>query len=207
VAGEELAHANEAEIREVGLPIGVSLGERGELGDVLPAVEGQSNEPLLQHREDDRNASQVKPRFCQDRLTGQEGLADLLSHANRPLMMAIVAVNDCRGLPALALSSWSRTILPWGTPVFAATCTSQAASSLGRRTVIVWLICQNCSRSLAPRQALAQDLVGGGRPDLLTTVQRDSYGGPIAPPVPRPAPPGRPATTWTVRQPPRVWSR
>jgi len=173
VAGIELAHANEAEIRKIGLPISVSPGERGELGNVLPAVKSQSYETLLQHREDDGHASQVKPRFCQDCLTGQERLADLLSHANRPLVMAIVAVgegdeepgirnapheranplredrsrgprtepasrmNDCRGLPVLAFSSWSRTILPWGTPVFAATCSSHAASSLGTRTVIV----------------------------------------------------------------------
>ena len=39
--------------------------------------------------------------------------------------------------PALALSRWSRTIFPCGTPVFDAMRESQSASSLVRRIVIV----------------------------------------------------------------------
>src|SRR5438552_18361117 len=46
-------------------------------------------------------------------------------------------MNDRRGLTTRAFSSWSRTILPWETPVFAATSSSQTARSLVRRTVIV----------------------------------------------------------------------
>lgn len=171
--GVEFAHANEAEVREAGLTIGVSPGERGELEQVVPAVEGQSNEALLQHGEDDRHVSEVKPASARTASQVKRGSLDLLGHADGPPMVPIVAVrerdeeagignafheranplredrsrgprtepasrmNDCRGLPALALSSCSRTILPWATPVLAATCSSHAASSLVRRTVIV----------------------------------------------------------------------
>ncbi len=43
----------------------------------------------------------------------------------------------CCRLLVLAFSSWSRTIFPCGTPVFAAACSNHAASSFVRRTVIV----------------------------------------------------------------------
>lgn len=164
----KLAHANQTEISEVGVAIGIPVRQRRELRKVIAAVERQGDEPLPDHREHKGDAPEVKRSLRKDRLAGQEGLGDPLRDANRPFVVTIVTIrecdeesgvgnarherekplraersrgprtapakrmNDCWPLLTLAFSSWSRMIFPWGTPVLAATCSSQTASSLLR---------------------------------------------------------------------------
>ena len=187
MAGIELAHANEAEVREIGPPIGVSRGERGELGSDgdrcgwrmrrgtrYPQCPSRTREPLTGGQVPRALDRAGQPH---ERLPGAPGLGPLELVTNNL---------------ALGNASLRRDLL------------QPSRKLLGNTNGDRMAHMQNRSRARAPRQALAQDLVEEGRPDLLITVQRDRYGGPIAPPVPRAAPPGRPATTWTVRQPPRV---
>ena len=49
MSGMELAHPNEAEIRQVGLPIGVADRESFELRKVLVAFERDRREPVSDH--------------------------------------------------------------------------------------------------------------------------------------------------------------
>ena len=54
-----------------------------------------------------------------------------------PRTLPAKRMKACAPLLALAFSNWSRTRLPRATPLLAAVVSSQAASSLSRRTVIV----------------------------------------------------------------------
>jgi hypothetical protein len=94
VARVELAHADEAEVREVGAPIGVSLREGRELRQVLPAVEGRGDQAILDHGENEGDAAEVKGGFSQHRLAGEEWLADLLRDPHCPLVVAIATVGE-----------------------------------------------------------------------------------------------------------------
>jgi hypothetical protein len=60
VPGVQLAHTNEAEIGEVRVPVGVSLGERAELKKVLAALEGERYQTLVQHRQHERDTPKVE---------------------------------------------------------------------------------------------------------------------------------------------------
>jgi hypothetical protein len=70
-----------------------------------------------------------------------------------PLMDPASRMNGRTEPPALARSSCSRMIRPCDTPVCAAVSSSQAASSLVRRIVIVWPIRHNGITPIAIRQA------------------------------------------------------
>jgi hypothetical protein len=140
----------------------------------------QSNQALGNHGQGQRRAPQMKGRFREDRLAGEQWLGHALRETDRPCVVRIRPVGErhektsigdaLRDLEksflderfrgprtdparrmngsvspfALAFSSCSRTIFPWGTPVLAAVCSSHRASSGSRRTVIVLLICHLC---------------------------------------------------------------
>lgn len=173
VPGMQLTHADETEIGQIGLPVGVPRGQSRQLTTVLLEVEIQSDESLGHHRQRQGDVPKMKCRLGENRLARQERLGDPFGQPHGPRVVHVRAVGkcdeeprvgdalhdlenpflverffgafidparrmkDCVLAPALAFSSWSRTIFPWATPVFAAVSSSHRASSGSRRTVIV----------------------------------------------------------------------
>ena len=92
--GEEFAHPDEAQIGEVGLPIGITVSEPGELVEMIAAVKRQRDQPVVQHRKCDRSVLEVKRGFRQYRLAGQKRLRDVGCDLHRPSMVFIVSVGE-----------------------------------------------------------------------------------------------------------------
>jgi len=106
VPGVQLAHADEAQVREIGAAVRISCGESRELRQMLPEVEGGRDQAFCERE---------KP-FREERSRGPRTVPASLRKA-------------WRGLAALAFSSCSRTIRPCGTPALRADSSSQSASS------------------------------------------------------------------------------
>ena len=90
----QLAHANQAQISEVGMPICVALSQCAELRKMLPTVESQSHQTFVQHRQHQRNTLKMKSCFRQDGLAGQKRLADPLGDTNSPFVVSVVAIGE-----------------------------------------------------------------------------------------------------------------
>lgn len=92
MAWMEFAHADETEIGEVRLPICVPLGESSKRRKVLVEREGNRNQSLLDHRQDNRRIAEVERRFGQHGLAGEEGFGDTAGHADSPVVVPVVAI-------------------------------------------------------------------------------------------------------------------
>ena len=88
----ELTHPDKAEIGKVGLAIRVPLCERGERREVFVAREGDRNQSLLHHRDDHRRIAEVKRRFGEHRLAGEEGFGHAARDADGPVVVLVVAI-------------------------------------------------------------------------------------------------------------------
>ena len=61
---------------------------------MLAAVEGQGHQPVVQHGEDERDASKMERRLGEDRFTCEEGLGNLLGDANGPVVVPIGTIGE-----------------------------------------------------------------------------------------------------------------
>ena len=89
---EEFAHPDKAQIREVGLPIGITVCEPGELDEVIAAVECQADEPLIHHGEDNGRALEVKGRFGENGFARQERFGYAGRELHRPGVVLVVGI-------------------------------------------------------------------------------------------------------------------
>ena len=90
----KLAHSNQAKIREIGTTIRVTLGEPGELRQMIAAVEGEGDQPFAQHRQHQRRILQMERRLRENGLAREQGLREALSDTDRPLVMTVVAIGE-----------------------------------------------------------------------------------------------------------------
>jgi hypothetical protein len=85
---------DETQIRQVGLAIRVPVGEEGQLGEMVPTVEGQRHEAFPQECQHDGDALQMKRRLRQDGLAGEQRFGHALRHLNGPLMVAVITIGE-----------------------------------------------------------------------------------------------------------------
>jgi hypothetical protein len=90
----QLAHPDQAEVRQVGVAIGIPLRKSRELRKILQAIEGQDDQPLSDHGEDEGHALEMEGRFRQHRLARQEGVGHALSDGDGPIVMSVIAVGE-----------------------------------------------------------------------------------------------------------------
>jgi hypothetical protein len=90
----ELTHSNQAEIRQVRIPIGISFGQCRQLTELRRAVESDLNQPLRHHGKNERHALEMECRLCQHGFTSEQGLGDTLGYADRPGMVRVIPVGE-----------------------------------------------------------------------------------------------------------------
>ncbi len=71
VAGVKLAHADEAKIGKIGLAVAIAARKGCELGQMVLAVESESDQSVSDHRENERNVPQVKGGLRQNGFASQ----------------------------------------------------------------------------------------------------------------------------------------
>lgn len=91
---KDFAHPDTAQIGEVGLPIRITVGEPGELVEMIAAVKRQRDQPLVQHRKCDRGTVEVKRRFRHYRLAGQKRLRDIGCDLHSPGVMLVAGIGE-----------------------------------------------------------------------------------------------------------------
>src|SRR5690348_11901923 len=94
IARMQFAEADETEIRQVGLPIGVSAGELSESGEMSGYVERGTDETVAHECKDRRSTAQVIGGLSENRVTGQQRLADLAGDLDGPRMMLVLTVSE-----------------------------------------------------------------------------------------------------------------
>lgn len=78
VSWMKLTHADEAEVREVRLPVCVSAGKFRELPEMLATIEIQHHQPLIEHRKHELCILKVKRRLREHRLACEQRFSNLL---------------------------------------------------------------------------------------------------------------------------------
>lgn len=91
----DLAHANEAQVSKVRMPISIPVGESRQLLEVVATIEGQSHELFAHHREHERDVVQVKGGLGQHGFARQRGFGDPVGDTNRPLMVLVIPIGEC----------------------------------------------------------------------------------------------------------------
>src|SRR5271167_844416 len=86
----KLAHANKTEIGEVRLALPVAFRKFRELLDIPIAVERESQHFVLQQRKHVGTGFQMKRRFGEDRLAGQQGLGNSSGNVHSPAVVLVV---------------------------------------------------------------------------------------------------------------------
>lgn len=61
----QFTHTDEAEIRQIGSPVGISMSQFGEFRPVAFHVESQANQPGIKHAENQGAVLQMECRFRQ----------------------------------------------------------------------------------------------------------------------------------------------
>jgi hypothetical protein len=89
------AQADQAEIRQIGVSIGIPLSQRFELRPVLAAVERNLHQPFVNHGERRPDALEAEGRFGENGLARQQGRRYLLGESDGPLMVAVVSIREC----------------------------------------------------------------------------------------------------------------
>jgi len=77
----ELAHANQAQIRQIGFTIGEAFCKPFELWKVVGAIKGNGHQSFSDHRQYNARVLEVKSRFCQHGFAREQRLSDSLSKA------------------------------------------------------------------------------------------------------------------------------
>ena len=89
VARVEFTHSDQAEVSQVGLPVRKSIGQGGELHEMIVAGERDRDQSGADHRQRDLDALQVKRRLRQNGLAGQERFSGSRRQTHRPVVMRI----------------------------------------------------------------------------------------------------------------------
>lgn len=92
VARIQLAHPDETEIRQIRLAVLITFCQGGQLRQMVVDDEGDGDQSVRDHPEDDRNVLEMKCGFRQDGFARQERVVDLSSDANRPVVVNIAAI-------------------------------------------------------------------------------------------------------------------
>jgi len=91
---KKLTHADQAKVCKIRLTIGITLGQILKLRQVLPTIEVQHNQSLVQHFKNVPGIG-VKRSFGKNGLAGQTGFGQLRSQTNRPIVMFVPAIDEC----------------------------------------------------------------------------------------------------------------
>lgn len=93
--GKQLAHAHQAEIREVRMPIGVAVRKRNQLEKVIIAVEREGDQPVLDHRKHDANVIEMEGGFRKNGFARQERFRQTLCDADCPVVVHVASSGEC----------------------------------------------------------------------------------------------------------------
>jgi hypothetical protein len=94
MARVKLAHANQAKISEIRAAIAITARQGFQLGQMVLAVESESNHSVPDHRENERDIAQVKRGLGQNRFASQQRFRDAARDADCPVVMSIVSIGE-----------------------------------------------------------------------------------------------------------------
>jgi hypothetical protein len=91
----KLAQLDQAQVGEVGLPIGIALRQRAQFRQMGGHIERHFNELLVNHVEDDPRVTEVKCNFREDGLACVQRGLDALRYSHRPRVVLIGSIGEC----------------------------------------------------------------------------------------------------------------
>ena len=89
----QFAHSNQAQIREIGLSVGVPFSQRNQTGQVVVAIESHRDESIFHESQHDTRVLHVKRRLRQHRFAGQQRPGHLALEADRPVVVRVTAIH------------------------------------------------------------------------------------------------------------------
>ena len=101
VVGVKLAHADEAKIGQIGLAVAVAARKGCELGQMVLAVESESDQSVPDHRENEGNVAQMKCCLCQNGFASQQRFGNPTGDAHSPAMVLIVPIGKANEEPGI----------------------------------------------------------------------------------------------------------
>lgn len=101
MARVKFTHPNETKIGEIRSTVSVPGRQRGQLRQVILAIEGERNQTVVNHSKDQRHIAQMKGGFCQNRFAGQKRFCHAASDIQRPLVVAIIAIGKSDKKPGI----------------------------------------------------------------------------------------------------------
>jgi len=90
----ELAHADEAEIRKVGCPVRVPLGQSRKMWQVILRLKCQFDQAGLDQLQHNRRALEMERRLGENGLAAQQRLGQTRRHADGPAVVPIVPIGE-----------------------------------------------------------------------------------------------------------------
>jgi hypothetical protein len=90
----QLAHANQAQVGEVGAAVFESYGQFTQRGQLGCAVKSDFEQSIFNQFQNAAAGTQVKACFGQHRLTSEKRFGDLLGQVGRPPVMTVCAVPE-----------------------------------------------------------------------------------------------------------------
>jgi hypothetical protein len=111
----EFAQSDEAEIREIRIPVRIARDKLGETGEMFIDNESRPDQPFAHKTQNELSAAQVKCRLRQRRLAGQKWFADSLGHFERPGVIAAMRPPKATRKPVSAMAfkkkAWVQLLL------------------------------------------------------------------------------------------------
>jgi hypothetical protein len=89
---EKFTHPYETQIGEIGLSIGILIGEPGKLRKVFSTIERDRHQTFIDHRKNHSRVFQMKCRFRKDSLARQQRLRDAAGNLSRPVVIFVIGV-------------------------------------------------------------------------------------------------------------------
>jgi hypothetical protein len=91
----QLAHPDQAQIGEVGFPIGVARSKFSEARQMRGRVERRPHQSLGYKCRDQSGAFKMKTGFCENRFAGEQGFRYAARQFNGPAMVSVPAIGKC----------------------------------------------------------------------------------------------------------------